>query len=290
MSNKILVPLDGSPLSESVFPWLKFLAQKLEPEAQIRLFRTFEPPSTVYLLPELSIPTSNALSDEYLGGMILEYLQSCASKLGVENVDTEMTIGEPASEILAHSEKADMVVMASHGRGGLGRWLLGSVATKVIRGATVPVFVVGGHVLASDASDSGTVKRIVAPVDSSEASERSFAKACELARQFGAELHLYAGVNQLEMQSQVIIDANRAGVVFFQDYLAGLADAVSDLDIICTVKQTHGISGIVEFADEMEADLIVMGSHGKGGLRRWLIGGETEKTIHFATCPVLVTH
>jgi nucleotide-binding universal stress UspA family protein len=290
MSNRILVPLDGSPLSERVFPWLRFLATKLEPQAEVKLLRTFEPPSTVYLLPELSIPTTNALSDEYLGGLILEYLQACTEKLEGLKVHSEMTIGEPALEILAHSEEADMVLMASHGRGGLGRWLMGSVANKVIRGATVPIMVVGGKVLDSDAHPRGVIERIVVPVDGSEAAERAFATACDLARQLGAQLDLYCGVSQVEIQHQLTLETNRSGVVHFQNYLANLAESVEDLQIECTVAETYGNTGIVEFAEKLQADLVVMGSHGKGGLQRWLVGSETEKTLQAASCPVLVTH
>lgn len=288
MFKKILVPLDGSTLSEAVFPWLNALVNKLAPEAEIVLLRAFEPPSTVYLLPELSIPTTNALSDEYVGGLIMEYLQNRAERLEGLKVSTHMTMGDPASEILEMAEGADLVVMASHGRGGLGRWLLGSVATKVVRGCTVPVLVIGGKALEEGAPP--TFSRFMVPLDGSEVAERAFSTACRLAQGLEGALHLYAGVVQVESAHEMALKANRAGVEHFQDYLQEMAERESRLEIDCTVKETHGKTGIVEFADKIGADLIVMGSHGRTGFQRWAVGSETENTLHHAHCPVLVTH
>lgn len=289
MFKKIVVPLDGSELSESVFPWVRTLAKK-ESDSEVLLLRTFEPPSTVYLLPELAVPTSNFLSDDFLSGQLLDYLVKQGEKLEGCRVETKITIGEAAAEILAEGEKADLIVMASHGRGGLGRWLMGSVATKVVRGASVPVLVVGGKVLEETPPRQAALQRVVVPVDGSEPAERAFEIACKLVRTLGGSLHVYTGVSQVEIGHQLALETNRAGLAHFETYQSELVAGVEDIEIACTVKETYGKAGIAGFADSIDADLILMGSHGRGGLERWLLGSQTEKTLQRANCPVLITH
>ena len=111
MFKRVLVPVDGSELSEAVFPWITYFAATLQPEPRFRIVRAFEPPSLVYLLPDLSVPTTHILSDEHLSGAILGYLEQIKSRLRLQ-VDTKMLIGDPASEILEMSESSDLVIMS----------------------------------------------------------------------------------------------------------------------------------------------------------------------------------
>lgn len=289
MFKKILVPLDGSSLSESVFPWLRSMLAQTSEKPEILLVRSYEPPSMVYLLPELAIPTSHAFDDEGLGEAILAYLKQKSEELFDLKVTYQLLVGDPASEILAQAEEADLILMASHGRGGLGRWLLGSVATKVARGATVPVMVVGAKAQDTETAEI-SLRKILVPVDGSEVAERAFRKACDMAEMLGAKIYLYQGVSQVESKDQVALEANRAGMVFATSYLEGLAASVQGLEIEGQVKECFGRTGIVAYAEEVEADLIVMGSHGRGGFVRWMLGSESERVLHAADCPVMLVH
>lgn len=289
MLNRILAPLDGSDISEIVFPWLKLLAEKGGEDTEILLLRAFEPPSRVYLLPDLSLPTSNAVSDEFFAGKILKYLEEQELKFPELNVSSHMVIGDPASEILSRTEEHDLIVMASHGRGGIGRWLLGSVTTKVARGADIPLLVVGAH-SAEGESRRARINKILVPVDGSEAAERAFHTACTWAERFGAKLFLYQGVSEVELTNQVGLERNKQGMTFAKSYLKNLAASVESQEVDWEVRETYGRVGIAAYAEEVDADLIIMGSHGKGGLQRWLIGSQTERTLQKAPCPVLITH
>ena len=289
MLKKILVPLDGSSLSESVFPWLRYLLAHISEKPDVLLVRTYEPPSMVYLLPELAVPTSHAFNEEALGEAVLAYLVEKADELAELKVDYQLLVGDAAAEILAKAEEADLVLMASHGRGGLGRWLLGSVANKVARGATIPVMIVGAKAQESEFSEI-TLKNILVPVDGSEVAERAFRKACGLAAIFGSKVLLYQGVSQVELKDQVALEANRAGMVFATSYLKGLAASVDGLQVEWKVKECFGHTGIVTQALEVDADLIVMGSHGRGGFVRWMLGSESERVLHAADCPVMLVH
>ena len=289
MYNKILVPLDGSELSESVFPWLKLLHSSADPAPQFRIVRAFEPPGTVYLLPELQIPTSHILSDEHLGAALLEYLDRVKSLLPELNVETHLLMGDPAAEILEQSREADLVVMASHGRGGLGRWLLGSVASKVARGIEVPLLVVGSKV--STPPKNLHVRNILCPVDGSEPSERAYDEAVRLALQLKSKLFLYRSVSQVDIRDSFALSTNEAGLKLARLEMQALAEkAPPELDIEIEVSETYGRTGINRFAEKIKADLICIGSHGKSGLERWMLGSQTEKVLQTAHCPVLVTH
>ena len=289
MFGQILVPLDGSELSETVLPWVRSFAATLQPPPSFRLVRSYEPPSNVYLLPELSIPTSHALSDEYLGGTILEYLDSVKEKLEGLELDSKMLIGDSASEILEESKTSDLVLMASHGRGGLGKWLLGSVATKVARGIQVPLMVVGSKV--PPPPKNINVRTILCPVDGSEASERTFELAGKLAAAYGSRLHIYRGVSQVELSDALALKTNREGVELAVEWVENLAQsAPAGVELELKVVETYGRTGIDSYSEAIGADLICIGSHGKGGFERWMLGSETEKILQTAKCPVIVTH
>lgn len=285
---KILVPLDGSPLSESVLTWLPGLAKGAD-EIEVLLVRAFEPPALLYLLPELSIPTTHALQDEHLGAATLEYLEGVADGLKGYQATPMVLIGEPASEILRVGQECDLILMASHGRGGLGRWLMGSVATKVARGATKPILVVSGRALDSEAGHRD-IQRILVPLDGSEVAERAFRTACQWARRLGAKIRLYQAVPEVQLADPLAVESNKASLVFAQSYLQSLADSETGLEIDCVFRQTRGRTGIVAMADEWQADLILMGSHGKSGFQQWMLGSESERVLHEAHCPVMLVH
>ena len=144
MALKLLVPLDGSPQSESVFPTVLALAAKAETTAT--LVRCYEPISAVYSLPDLIALDTYTVFNETIPTSMLAYLEARQAELGEVVRKVEVRQGPAAFEILAlaQSDQVDMVVMASHGRRGLGRWLLGGVTTKVVRSSPKPVLVVAG--------------------------------------------------------------------------------------------------------------------------------------------------
>jgi nucleotide-binding universal stress UspA family protein len=288
MFKKILVPLDGSELSDSILPWIRLLAENLRPEPRFQLFRAFEPPSIVYLLPELSMATSHVLSNERLRETILGDLDRIKNSLKELQVDTKVSIGDPASTILELSESSDLVLISSHGRGGLGKWLMGSVATKVARGIKVPLLVIGAKV--PRPPKNLAMNHILCAVDGSAASRRAFDLGGQLATQFGSKLHIYRGVSQVELRDSLALKSKRKGLEQALNEVELLArTAPEGVEVEHEVVETYGHTGIAQFAEEMGADLVCIGSHGKSGFERWMLGSETEKMLQTAKCPVLVT-
>jgi nucleotide-binding universal stress UspA family protein len=285
MSTKFLVPLDGSPRSESVFPWLRLLASASTPPVQTELIRCFQPVSSVYFLPDLDVAPSSYLSVETLEQMMLDYLKKKASELDGLQVSVSAVLNDAANGILEKAKTADLVVLATQGAGGLSRWLLGSVASRVAHGSAGPTLIVTARAVERPAK----IEQIVVAVDGSQAAERAAAKAKDLAHQLQARLCLYQAVGQIEELHRVIAENNRQQLERAEAYMKSLAQTLEGVEGLETeVRGVRGDTEIVKVAEEKGADLLVMGSRGKGGLERALLGSQTERALRYSPCPVLI--
>jgi len=145
MYRHILVPLDGSRLAEQVLPHVHALAAN-EGTRRITLLRAIAPvfSSGVDVVGAMAVTAADASAT--LEAEARDYLSGMASEFRAEGytVATEVSALPPADAILdfADSEHADLIAIATHGRGGLGRWVFGSVTQKVVQAAPVPVLVI----------------------------------------------------------------------------------------------------------------------------------------------------
>lgn len=288
MSKHILAPIDGSELSEAIFPWLRLLAGK--EEVQIELFKTYYPPAPIHLLPELTLPPMETLSGESIAEQTLDYLERRKAQLEDLQVTTRAACGEPADMILERAAHHDMVVMASHGRGGLGRWLLGSVALKVAKGCPAPLFVVGGRTLTAHPDESPELKRIMVPLDGSPISEQALGPAIALAKIHEAEVVLYRSLllTDAQLGSFVMVGARDLELQSAREYLEEIESRYQDIKIRSVVRELPPARGIIDTIESEDVDLVVMSSHGYSGLTHWLLGSVTEGVLQRATCPVMV--
>ena len=139
MYKRVVVPLDGSPLAESMLRFVLDIAGPLDLEVVLlRVIRVLPRPLTE------GVRASVLDNAEYSSTDALEYLAPLAAELkrrGIR-VRTQVRRGEPVEEIVdcAREVDADLIAMTTHGRSGLGRWLFGSVAEAVLREAEIPVF------------------------------------------------------------------------------------------------------------------------------------------------------
>lgn len=148
MYRKMLVPLDGSDLSESVLPHVKEIAAGCH-VPEVVLLRVCEPPAI-----RADYPSDRPEGwDEHFSGLTELarrqcglYLDDMRKRLSAEGlpVKADSRLGDPAEEIVSYAEKngIDLIVMASRGRSGVSRWAVGSVAEKVFRATCVPVLMV----------------------------------------------------------------------------------------------------------------------------------------------------
>jgi nucleotide-binding universal stress UspA family protein len=197
--------------------------------------------------------------------------------------------GEIAHEILrtASSVAADLIVMGTHGRTGLRRLFAGSVATAVLRGAHCPVLA-----LRSGASAAGVQRGqvILHPTDFSENSEPALSVARMLARSLGARLVvLHVAPMPVVMGGSM---ASEIDPRYYSDVLDGIRAGLDGPDLKYPVetlfRQGFEPEMIRQVATELDCDLIVMGTHGRSGITRLLLGSVAEPVLSKADCPVMV--
>lgn len=147
MLNHILVPLDGSEVSERALPYAKRVVDPTE--GTITLLTVLDVPDypvTAYYPTVVAYDTSPEKVSEKLMPQAKDYLNKTAEALHREGFRVTMStvIGEPAGAIVEKAEelKVDAIVMSTHGRSGISRWLFGSVASKVLESSRCPVFII----------------------------------------------------------------------------------------------------------------------------------------------------
>lgn len=141
MFKKILVPLDGSPMAEAVLPYVRRMA--MEDGAEVELLNVTMVPISAYPV-DAPLDFDQLIKQQHEASE--QYLQKVVEDIGHDGIKVTPLIAEGpvAEEILSYAEStgADLIAMSTHGRSGLSRWLMGSVADKVLHGAKVPVLLI----------------------------------------------------------------------------------------------------------------------------------------------------
>lgn len=299
MFAKILVPLDGSPLAQSALPPALALASATD--APLTLLSVVPP---TQLLPDYNIPYNAAMEAAQLAaaGDALDTLAQSLRAHG-PRVTTAVTVGGAADSILRYAEEngVDLIVMASHGRGGAFHWAFGSVARKVITGATVPTLVVRAKEPPKHAEIPAPMRSILAPLDGSELAEAVIPLVTDLARSLGASVTLarivpfpggiyfgspYAPMVAPDTFDQAMEEARAAA----RGYLDSVADRLRHAGVsVETVERGGEPAGrLLSLMDEKKYDLVVAATHGRTGFRRWAIGSVAERLIESSHTPVLL--
>jgi nucleotide-binding universal stress UspA family protein len=199
-------------------------------------------------------------------------------------VEYRASEGDAADEILRMCGVAgcDLIVLGTHGRTGLRRILAGSVATAVVRGAPCPVLALRSR---SGQKAAGQIQVILHPTDFSGVAETAGRFARSLARDLGARLI----VLHVLPFSQLALPVDARGE---REALDQLRTKLEGPDLKCPVEtqlsRGDAAEEIVRIAGEIGCDLIVMGTHGRTGLRRLLLGNVAESVLPEAGCAVMV--
>lgn len=300
ITRRILVPLDGGNLSISALPFLRAIAS---PKSEIILMRVV--PDATSLINRL--PGKHASAEDVLKRSIAsgeEYLEEVRESLrGVSTRITTMTrTGHPADTILSVSEElgVDLILMATHGHGPVERMVLGSVADRVARNATMPVMLTRPYAVALPLPERTEIQldRIVVPIDGSETARNSFPAAIELSTLLDAPVHLVR-VIAIEDYLDLTSDALQQEYSALLDAATTLRDTIIDeLEEQATSLREQGVRASVEALVGPAArsisetltggDLLVMTSHGEGGVRRWLVGSVAEKLMRQSVAPLVL--
>lgn len=273
MVGTVIVPLDGSELAEQALPFATAIAKGLG--VPLELLRV--------------VPVGTAGDEDEARA----YLDHVREQVGGQAQITIKT-GKPAAQIIAAAEAATepLIIMTTHGRGGIGRLVFGSVADQILRGITAPVLLIrSGTTTASGAG----VQTIMVPLDGSEFSEVALPFAELLAKVFNAEVRLVRVIEAAYVADGTVLAPAVAAEAIPEvreaaDYLAGVAQRLRENGIRVQTQVLEGFptNQLLAYEKESGVDLAVMATHTRTGLGRLVYGSVAERVLNNGTVPVLM--
>ena len=290
-----LVPLDGSRLAESVLPMVEHLASRLH--AKVMLLHVIEhhAPTTIH-------------GERHLTGVAQAqlYLEETAMRLRSSGIPVETHVHEEKEDDVARSivehareSKIDLVMMCTHGRGGLRELLFGSIAQQALRQGTQSILLV----FPGEDGKAPTLdlRRILVPLDGTAAHEPALPAAMTLARAFGAELHLVLVIPTLATLSgsqaaaglllpatmRAVLDLAQQGA---SDYLEQAVVQCRNQGVLAQAEVLRGdaVPMVLHLARRLNIDLLVTASHGRAGLEALLAGSVAPRVTGRINCPLLL--
>lgn len=263
----VLVPLDGTTLSEAIFPWVRALLAS--PEVRVLLLHVSPVPDLEAEVPEGQPRPAPAECHAYVA--------SAARRLGLstDRIETRVLVGPiaPTIDRFAGERRVGLIAMRTSAREGLEYFLFGSTAAEVLGGTAVPVLMLGPGVPAREGV--AAVRTMLVPLDGSEVGAAVLPIASTFARRLGASVTLF----HARSSDRPVAD------------LAPFVARLSQEGVPCEAVTADGdpAERILDRARTGGFDLIAMATHGLSGLRRLLLGSVAEAVLHAAPCPVLLT-
>lgn len=288
---KILVPVDFSEASARALRYGVALGREFEASLVLVHIIEYSRP-LAYVFPADTFEVETHKYDE-VHGKLRDLIPGDVR----DSLDYRIVVkaGTPEDELLASigDERADLLVMGTHGRRAFERWVLGSVTEHMLRKAPVPVMVVS-HVDPPPTTDSLTGGRILYATDLSEGSEAGLELAWEWARRFAAELRILHVMLPLQLEygaRYLPLDIGKDHARLHREISGELERAVPDairLDPKVRLDVGEGVPWeVILQSAEDRVDLIVINLHGKSRLERTLIGSTAERVVRASSIPVL---
>jgi nucleotide-binding universal stress UspA family protein len=288
--NRIVVPLDGSDVAEKVLPYVTALAARSD--AKLVLVSCVEPVAQWDREKgALRWDSEEVLASQYLVGVSEKIL--APKGIGVE---LRVVYGGAGESILkvAEEENADLIAISTHGRSGIKRWVLGSVARKVLEGAEVPLLLVRAG---AAAVESWSVSRVLVPLDGSGLAEQVLPRVKELASLFDLEVVLFTAVSPPHTYSGIEPKPPASWALVLSEMEASAKDYLSrtqatlrrdGLKVVSRYAVSPPTDGILAAAQDSRADLIAIATHGRSGLGRAIFGSVADAVVRRSGLPCLV--
>jgi nucleotide-binding universal stress UspA family protein len=256
----ILVPLDGSDQAERVLPWVRRHAKPSK--AEVILLQVLR---VAYPLEGLPFPEGAPDAQRYLQGIERE--------LNYDGIPTKIVLrgNSVAASIVntARAETCDLIALTTGHTSRTIRWLMGGIAEQVLRLSPVPVFILRNGII-----DRVRIRprTIIVPLDGSSLSRGALPLAEKLARFHHAPLvlvHVGSSARTLKRLTQI-------------------RDGLKARKLQTLLRVDTGDAADLIAASALPSELLVMTTHGRGGLKRLLLGSVAERVVQEAVCPVLV--
>lgn len=319
MYERILVPLDGSKLAQQALPYARAIA--FARSADLELIEVVSPFEELVRPPAEDefaavgagsrfdpwpTPDEWATVSQRFREDARKRLAASESLIG-SGVATRSAVleGDAAETIIkeADTRPGTLIVIATHGRSGIGRWLVGSVTDKVVRHAHHPTLVVRARDGADgprDDADGGTgnIGEVILPLDGSATAEAAIPHAVEMAKLLGVGISLVRSVSPASYADAFVeympdgferlVEEAREDA---EEYLDGVATRIRDQGV--SEVRTEALIGnagstIVDLARAAEDPLVVMATHGRSGIGRWVLGSVADRVVRHGPGPVLV--
>jgi nucleotide-binding universal stress UspA family protein len=313
--HQMLVPLDTSALSEAVLPLAATLAQATG--STLILLHVVAPAETLVALPDLlpaetmwtlpppaSGPTLT--SQEWEATEVARaqsYLAAVAGRLTAAGLAAhpEVVVAPKVAEAVCSRAARDpgivRIAMTTHGYSGFRYWTMGSVAEQVLHATPVPLLLMRAREACEAVSTAASVRTILVPLDGSVFAEQALQEAQALAAALGATLLLLTavpavdgiggegGINARWTRGEREVEEEQLA-----HYLEQLAQQLTAVGLSVRTQVVSGSAAetIVRVSAEAQADLIVMATHGRSGLRRVLLGSVADAVLRSTETPVLL--
>ena len=305
MYRKMLAPLDVSELSAASFPYITELTARLGLDVILLHVHS----------PDKRGSVSRLQADiEHKAEIVRRRSEEVQERIGIEpgskvlKVQGEVALGPPAEEILrcANENDIDLILMATHGRSGIKRLVIGSVAEKVLRTSNVPVWLVRPGAPEEAVYDQWPGSTILVPLDGSEFAEAVLPHVEALAEQRGTEpvnvilLRIYERpapppvteatpvMPKDYMQMMQIESARRKQES--EEYLAEIENQLKDAGLMVRSQAVEGrpAEQIIDYANANPGNLIVMSTHARSGLGRLARGSVAIEVLQKASSPIVL--
>jgi nucleotide-binding universal stress UspA family protein len=270
---KVVVPLDGSPLAEVALPYAEEIAGKIGSEMVLLSVLPSDTPEEYQTLNsylEKTLDVTMSQVKKYTGGT-----RACA-------ICTATRVGSPAEGILNYVDKGHMclVVMATHGRSGISRWAIGSIADKVVR-STIrqPLLLIRAKGAHPDLRAKRIFKKALLPLDGSSESEAVMPVLMTVAAGLGMEIML---LRVLPNMHSTLAEAEQ----YLQSWCRKLKEA--GITARYEVRAGSPADQIIDLADESACDLVAMATHAHAPGNLWPLGSVAQKVLLGGNTPLLL--
>ena len=283
MYDDVLCPFDGSEGANEVLHHVSQLAHWADATVHLLFVADTNRDSVTVVENEVV----DALVQE--GRDVVEEGAEVLQNLGVDH-ETDVVQGNPAETIVDYADRYehDLIVMPTRGKEGLSRYLGGSVSEKVVRLSSVPVLTTR---MQADEELTFPYERVLVPTDGSEAATRAVRHALALAGALDATVHALSAVEDtalgLDVRSTVASEASEQAA---EEAVEGVAEMASEYgvdDVETHIEHGSPVEVIRETIESTDSHAVVMGTTGRRGTDRILLGSVAEKTVRTAPVPVI---
>ncbi|MGH7927623.1 MAG: universal stress protein [Candidatus Binatia bacterium] len=296
MYTRMLIPLDGSATAEGVLPYARTLARGLS--LPVELLGVVDIAAIATHVSRGTARHFDAIITENVRGSE-DYLKRIAETFPGASAKCTVERGTPEEVILERAvPDTTLIAMATHGRSGMNRFLMGSIAEKVLRAATTSILLIRPN--EGDKSDGeASLNSVIVPLDGSELAETALGPVTELAKALKLDVELIrayqipvntyaAGEAYYPIDYEAIRSALKDEAQSYVEKIAGELKAMGVAKVSFAIPEGFGADEIIAVGQKTPNNLIAMCTHGRSGVKRWVLGSVTEKVVRHSGDPVLV--